>query len=73
MPLLCCPPMEYRGIHYTVVPGGAAFKWTAHLATGNRSGEAPNRPLAIIQALKAIDKDDRQIRADLRKVDRQRE
>jgi len=47
----------------------AAFKWTAH--TGVRTGEAPNRPLAIIQALKAIDRDAQQLRAALRKVKRE--
>ena len=59
--------MEYRGIHYTVVEAGAAFKWTVHLPTGARFGEAPNRPLAIIKALKAIDTGVRQIRAALKK------
>jgi len=36
-----------------------------------RTGEAPNRPLAIIQALKAIDRDAQQLRAALRKVKRE--
>jgi hypothetical protein len=58
--------MEYRGIHYTVVEAGAAFKWTVHLPTGARFGEAPNRPLATIQAIKAIDKQERQTRAALK-------
>jgi hypothetical protein len=35
--------------------------------TGARSGEAPNRSLAIIQALKDIDKQKRQTRAALKK------
>lgn len=65
--------MEHKGIQYTVVQTiGGAFKWTANLATGERVGEARNRPLAIIQAIKAIDKDQRQIKATLRKAERQR-
>ena len=59
--------MEYRGIRYSIVQAGAAFKWTAHLATGDRIGEAPNRSLAIIQALQAIDKQQRETRAALAK------
>ena len=66
LPLLCCLTMEYRGIHYTVVQAGA-FKWTEHLTTGARTGEARNRSLAIIQALKAIDKQERQTRAAIAK------
>jgi len=64
--------MEYRGIHFNVVGTlGAAFKWTVHLASGERTGEARNRPLAIIQAIKAIDKDQRQIKAAHRKAERE--
>ena len=65
--------MEYKGIQNSVVQAGAVFKWTAHLATGERVGEAPNRPLAVIKALKVIDEGDRQIRAALRKAERERE
>jgi len=61
-----------HGIYYSVQKLGKAFKWTASPATGVRSGEAPNRALAIIRALKAIDKDERQIRAALRKAERER-
>jgi hypothetical protein len=65
-------PMEYRGIHHSVVRTlGAAFKWTVRLASGERTGEARNRPLAIIQAIKAMDKDQRQIKAALRKAERE--
>jgi hypothetical protein len=42
-----------------------------HLASGERTGEARNRPLAIIQAIKAIDKDQRQIKAAHRKAERE--
>jgi hypothetical protein len=58
--------MEHKGIHYSVVQTiGGAFKWTASLAT--RVGEARNRQMAILQAIEAIDKDQRQIKAALRK------
>jgi hypothetical protein len=66
--------MEHRGITFSVVQTiGAAFKWTVNLTTGERAGVARNRPLAIIQAIKAIDKDQRQMRAALRKAQRERE
>jgi hypothetical protein len=56
--------MEHKGIRYSVVQTiGGAFKWTAELATGERVGEARNRQMAILQAIKAIDKDQRQIKA----------
>jgi len=66
--------MEYKGIPYSVVQTiGAAFKWTVKLTTGVLVGVARNRQLAIIQAIKAIDKHQRQIRAALRKAERERE
>jgi hypothetical protein len=55
-----------------VVQAGAALKWTAHLATGVRTGEASNGPLAIIRALKAIDRDAQQIRAARSKAEREK-
>jgi len=62
--------MEYQGILYSVVRTlGAAFKWTVSLATGERVGEARNRQIAILQAIKTIDKDQRQIKAALRKAE----
>jgi hypothetical protein len=65
--------MEHKGIRYSVVQTiGGAFKWTAKLATGERVGEARNRQMAILQAIKAIDKDQRQIKAALRKAERER-
>jgi len=66
--------MEHKDIPYSVVPTiGAAFKWTVNLTTGERAGVARNRPLAIIQAIKAIDKHQRQMRAALRMAERKRE
>jgi len=66
--------MEHKGIPYSVVQTiGAAFKWTVNLTTGELVGVARNRQLAIIQAIKAIDKDQRQMRAVLRKAQRERE
>jgi hypothetical protein len=66
--------MEYRGIHYSVVQtGDAAFKWTVSLTTGERVGEARNRQLAIIKAIKVIDEDQRKMRATLRKAQREQE
>jgi hypothetical protein len=64
--------MEHKGIHYSVVQTiGGAFKWTANLATGERVGEARNRQMAILEAIKTIDKDQRQIKAALRKAERE--
>jgi hypothetical protein len=66
--------MEHKGIHYSVVQTiGGAFKWTASQATGERVGEARNRQMAILQAIEAIDKDQRQIKAALRKAERERQ
>jgi hypothetical protein len=65
--------MEHNGIRYSVVQTiGGAFKWTANLATGERVGEAGNRQIAILEAIRAIDKDQRQIKAALRKAERER-
>jgi|EndMetStandDraft_8_1072994.scaffolds.fasta_scaffold449283_2 hypothetical protein len=65
--------MEQKGTPYSVVQTiGAAFKWTVSLTTGEVVGIARSRPLAIIQAIKAIDKDQRQMRAALRKAQRER-
>jgi hypothetical protein len=65
--------MEHKSIQFTVVQTiGAAFKWTASLTTGQRVGEARNRRLAILQAIKAIDRNQRQLEAAaLRKVERE--
>jgi hypothetical protein len=61
--------MEYKGIRYSVGETvGAACRWTVSLTTGERVGEARNRQLAIIKAIKVIDEDQRKIRAILRKA-----
>jgi hypothetical protein len=47
--------MEYKGIRYSVGETvGAACRWTVSLTTGERVGEARNRQLAIIKAIKAV-------------------
>jgi hypothetical protein len=61
--------MEHKGTFYTVFESaGGAFKWTVSLATGNRVGEAPSRPMAILQAIKAINKDQRAAKDARRKA-----
>jgi hypothetical protein len=65
--------MEYKGIHYSLEQRGEAFRWKVSLATGERDGEARNRQLAIIKAIKVIDQDQRKMRTDLRKAQRERE
>jgi hypothetical protein len=62
--------MEYKGIRYSVVQTiGKVFKWTVNLTNRELSGEARNRTSGILQAIKAIDKDDRLIRAAKRKAE----
>jgi len=64
--------MEYKGIRYSVVQTlGKAFKWTVDLATRELSGEARNRNIGILKAIKAIDKDDRRLRAAKRNSERE--
>jgi hypothetical protein len=62
--------MEYKGIHYSVVqtsaaPSNGPCVW--QMASG---GVARNRTLATLHAIKAIDEDERQIRAAFRKSER---
>jgi hypothetical protein len=65
--------MEHKGIQYRVVQTlGTAFQWTVNLTRGERGGEARNRQLAILGAIKAIDEDQRQIRAARRKAEREK-
>jgi hypothetical protein len=60
--------MEHKSIPYSVFEGaGGVFQWTVNLVTGNRVGQARSRPMAILQAIKAIDKEQRQTRASRRK------
>jgi hypothetical protein len=56
--------MEHKSIPYSVFEcAGGVFRWTVSLATGNRAGQARSRPMAILQAIKAIDKERRQAKA----------
>jgi hypothetical protein len=60
--------MEHKSIPYSVFEGArGVFQWTVSLVTGNRVGQARSRPMAILQAIKAIDKEQRQTKAARRK------
>ena len=67
--------MEHKGIPYSVGESvdPNSWKWTVDTEHGTKFGTARNRTLAILPAIKAIDKDQRQIRATRRKseLDRQ--
>ena len=66
--------MQHKGIRYSVVQTiGAAFRWTVCLKAGERVGEARNRTLALVEAIKAIEKNERQIRASVRKAKQEQE
>ena len=61
--------MEHKGTQYTVVQTAApsGWKWAVNTKRGTRTGTASNRTLAILRAIAAIDKEERQIRAARRK------
>ena len=61
--------MEHKGTQYSVVQTAApsGWKWAVNTERGTRIGTAPSRTLAILRAIKAIDKEKRQIRAARRK------
>jgi hypothetical protein len=64
--------MEYKGIRYSVVQTiGKAFRWTVNLADCELTGEVRNRNVGILEAIRAIDKDNRRIRAAERKAERE--
>jgi hypothetical protein len=64
--------MEYKGIRYSVVQTiGKAFRWTVNLADRELTGEVRNRNVGILEAIRAIDKDNRRIRAAERKAERE--
>jgi len=60
--------MEHKGTQYSVVQTAApsGWKWAVNTKRGTRTGTAPSRTLAILRAIKAIDKEEQQIRADCR-------
>jgi hypothetical protein len=65
--------MQFNGIIYSVAETtGPAFKWTVRFATRELGGVAPNRTLAKLYAVKAIEKDQRQTRAAIRKAEREK-
>jgi len=69
--MTACLAMQHKGVFYSVVQTiGAAFKWTVRLKAGERVGEARNRTLAVLQAIKVINKDARQTNAAFRKAKR---
>jgi hypothetical protein len=61
--------MEHKGVQYSVVqtPPPDGFRWTADFEAGRRGGNARNRTLAILRAIKAIDTDAALRRAESRK------
>ena len=60
--------MEHKSVAYSVFEGsGGVFWWTVSLATGDRVGEAPSRAMAILQAIKTINKDQRLTKAAARR------
>jgi hypothetical protein len=64
--------MEYKGICFSVAETiGKAFRWRVNLTDRALFGEARNRNSGILQAIKAIDKDDRRLRTAKRKLERE--
>jgi len=60
--------MEHKSVPYSVFEGACGvFPWTGSGATGDRVGEAPSRSLAILQAIKTINKDQRLTKAAARR------
>ena len=61
--------MQHKGTQYSVVQSVAPsdWKWAVNTERGTRIGTARNHTLAILRAIKAIDKEERQIRAARRK------
>jgi hypothetical protein len=64
--------MEHKGVQYSVVQTiGAAFKWTVVLRPASALAKLATAQTAILQAIKAIDRDHRQRKAALRKAERE--
>jgi len=60
--------MEHKSVPYSVFEGArGVFRWTVSVATGDRVGEAPSRAMAILQAIKTINKDQRLTKAAARR------
>ena len=62
--------MEYKGHSLQRVHVWCGLQMDVRLSNGERIGLARNRTLATLHAMKAIDKDERQIRAAFRKSER---
>jgi hypothetical protein len=58
--------MEHKGIQFSVALIGNRWRWMAHLWDGIHTGFAGNRTLAILSAIKVINKATKQQRATIR-------
>jgi hypothetical protein len=58
--------MESHGIQYSVVQSGGLWRWLVHLRNELKTGYARNRSLAVLAAIKAINKAAQQDRAEMR-------
>jgi hypothetical protein len=48
--------MESKGVQYHVKLSGNRWRWMVHLTKGARTGFAANRTLAVLAAIKTINK-----------------
>jgi hypothetical protein len=55
--------MESKGVQYSVALSGNRWRWLAHLKNGLQTGFAANRTLAVLAAIKAINKEAKRQRA----------
>ena len=58
--------MESKGIQYNVAQSGERWRWMVHLRNELKTGYARNRSLAVLAAIKAINKAAQQHRAETR-------
>jgi hypothetical protein len=58
--------MEHKGIQYSVALIGNRWRWMAHICDGMQTGFAGNRALAILSAIKVINKAAKQQKAAIR-------
>jgi hypothetical protein len=63
--------MESKGIQYSVALNSARWVWIVHLKDGLQTGSAPNRTLAVLAAIKAINKAAKKQRAVARSASKQ--
>jgi hypothetical protein len=61
--------MEYKGLKYQIVQTAVGWRWTVFLdVNSTRSGISRNRSVAILDALRAIQKSQKDARKALRNV-----